>query len=303
MSRAARKRAWSPSRRGLTTRSTSAGRLHVIAYRATLDVPGERVWFVAKLLLTERRRRGTPRGSRPLSCFWQAVLGLRWFRDRASADALARDHGISRATAYRYLDEVILVLAERAPELHEALERARGEGFSHVILDGKVVPADRCREKTISVRGEVIDLWYSGKAHTHGGNVQAVLAPDGFPLRVSEAEPGSVHDITAARIHALPALYRPAAADLPTLADPGYEGAGIGILIPVKQPAGGRELDINTRTRNAIQRLLRCLGERGFALLTGRWRTLRHITASPSKIGDIARAALVLTHFEHGYIT
>jgi hypothetical protein len=28
-----------------------------------------------------------------------------------------------------------------------------------------------------------------------------------------------------------------------------------------------------------------------------------HITASPSKIGDIARAALVLTHFEHGYIT
>jgi hypothetical protein len=46
-----------------------------------------------------------------------------------------------------------------------------------------------------------------------------------------------------------------------------------------------------------------CLGERGFALLTGRWRTLQHITASPSKIGDIVRAALVLTHFERGYIT
>ena len=90
---------------------------------------------------------------------------------------------------------------------------------------------------------------------------------------------------------------------LPTLADPGYDGAGIGIYIPVKQPTDGRELDINTRTRNAIQRSLRCLGERGFALLTGRWRTLRHITASPSRIGDIARAALVLTHFEHGYIT
>jgi uncharacterized glyoxalase superfamily protein PhnB len=27
------------------------------------------------------------------------------------------------------------------------------------------------------------------------------------------------------------------------------------------------------------------------------------VTASPGKIGDIARAALVLTHFEHGYIT
>jgi DDE superfamily endonuclease len=275
----------------------------VIAYRATLDVPRELVWFVAKLLLAERRRRGTPRGSRALSCFWQAVLGLRWFRDRASADALARDHGISRATAYRYLEEVIVVLAEQAPDLREALARAQGEGFSHVILDGTIVPADRCREKTISVQGEVIDLWYSGKAHTHGGNIQAVLAPDGFPLWVSPVEPGSVHDITAARIHALPALYRAAAATLPTLADPGYEGAGIGILIPVKQPAGGREPDINTRTRNAIQRSLRCLGERGFALLTGRWRSLQHITASPGKIGDIARAALVLTHFEHGYLT
>jgi hypothetical protein len=113
-------------------------------------------------------------------------------------------------------------------------------------------------------------------------------------------EPGSVHDLTAARIHALPALYH-AAADLPSLADRGYEGAGIGVHIPVKQPPRGRELDVNTRIRNAIHRSLRCLGERGFALLTGHWRTLQHITASPSKIGDIARAALVLTQFERGY--
>jgi hypothetical protein len=275
----------------------------VIAYRAALDVPKKLAQFVSKLLADERRRRGTPRGSRALTCFWQAVLGLRWFRDRISPDALARDHGISRATAYRYLDEVIAVLADEAPDLREALERARDEGLSHVILGGTVIAADRCREKTLSVRGEVIDLWYSGKAHSHGGNIQAVIAPDGFPLWVSEAEPGSVHDITAARIHALPALYRAAAAGLPALAGPGYDGAGIGIHVPVRQPPGGRDLDINTRTRNALLRSLRCLGERGFALLTGRWRTLQHITASPGKIGDIARAALVLTHFEYGYIT
>jgi hypothetical protein len=29
--------------------------------------------------------------------------------------------------------------------------------------------------------------------------------------------------------------------------------------------------------------------------------TLKRVTASPGKTGDIARAALVLTHFEHGY--
>jgi hypothetical protein len=111
------------------------------------------------------------------------------------------------------------------------------------------------------------------------------------------------HDITAARAHALPALYPAAAAGLPALADPGYEGAGIGILIPVKQPPGGREPDLNTRTRNALQRSLRCLGERGFALLT---RPVAHPSPhhrQPQQIGHIARAALVLTHFEHGYIT
>src|SRR6266700_1199183 len=151
-SRAALRWAWSPCRRGLTTRSTSTGRLHVIAYNATLDVPRELAQFLAKLLLAERRRRGTPRGSRALTCFWQAVLGLRWFRDRASADALARDHGIARVTAYRYLDEVIAVLADQAPDLRDALERAEDDGFSHVILDGKIIACDRCKEPAVSVR-------------------------------------------------------------------------------------------------------------------------------------------------------
>jgi len=217
----------------------------VIAYRATIDVPRELVQFTARLLAAERARRGTPRGSRALTCFWQAVLGLRWFRDRVSLDALARDHGISRATAYRYLDEVIAVLADQAPDLHQALERARQEGFSHVILDGTVIPADRCREKTLSVRGEAIDLWYSGKAHVHGGNIQAVIAPDGFPLWVSEVEPGSVHDISAARIHVLPALYRAAAAGLLTLADPGTTALASGSTSrSSSHPAGRNSISI-----------------------------------------------------------
>jgi len=101
----------------------------VIVYGATLDVSRELAQFTAKLLAAERRRRGTPRGSRALTCFWQAVLGLRWFRDRTAPDALARDHGISRATACRYLEEVIAVLANEAPDLHEALERAVTRAF------------------------------------------------------------------------------------------------------------------------------------------------------------------------------
>ncbi len=179
------------------------------------------------------------------------------------------------------------MLAQQAPGLSQALDRASDHGFSHVILDGKIIPCDRCAEPAISVKGQVIDRWYCGKAHTHGGNVQAVSAPGGFPLWISDAGPGSVHDITAARTHALPALYPAAAAGLPTLADAGYDGAGTGILTPVKQPAHGRNLETGTRSRNALLRSLRCLGERGFALLTGRWRTLHHITASPGKTGGI----------------
>uniref|UniRef100_UPI0037C8321C transposase family protein n=1 Tax=Lysinibacillus fusiformis TaxID=28031 RepID=UPI0037C8321C len=272
----------------------------MITYRATLDVSRDLVRHVATLLAAERRRRGTRADTRALTCFGQAVLVLRWFRDRTDPTALARDHHISRATAYRYLNEAIEILADQAPDLHQCLRHAQAQELPHLILDGTVIATDRCREKTTSVKGEPIDLWYSGKAHHHGGNLQALFAPDGMPLWVSDVEPGSVHDLVAARTHVLPALYPACARGLPILADPGYDGAGIGVRIPVRQPTDGNALDVDTRTRNMLLRALRCLGERGFALLTQRWRTLQHITASPSKIGDIARAALVLTHFEHG---
>jgi hypothetical protein len=85
----------------------------VIAYRATLDVPRDVVWFLAKLLAAERQRRGTPRGSRALTCFWQAVLGLRWFRDRTAADALARDQASRRGRGVRegYEAHAVSILA------------------------------------------------------------------------------------------------------------------------------------------------------------------------------------------------
>jgi len=86
---------------------------------------------------------------------------------------------------------------------------------------------------------------------------------------------------------------------MPALADGGYEGAGIGILVPVKKPAGDQELDYDTRTRNALLRSLRCLGEPGFDLLTQRWADVQHITADPDRTTQITRAALVLTQFEH----
>ena len=275
----------------------------MIAYRAILDIPRQVVRFVAGLLRTHRRAVGTRKGTRALTCHSQALFALVWFRKREDVALIGTGFGISAATAYRYRNEVIDVLAAQTPDLHQALERVRTEGWSHVILDGKIIASDRCRAKTTSVKGDQIDAWYSGNKHAFGGNVQALMRPDGFPVWVSRVEPGSVHDLTAARAHVLGALYAAAARGLPTLADPGYEGAGRGVYTPVKQPAGGRELDVDTRAYNMLLRSLRCIGERGFALLCGRWRVLQHVTASPGRIGDIANAALVLTHFEHGYLT
>jgi hypothetical protein len=98
--------------------------------------------------------------------------------------------GLAQSTACRYLDEVIDVLAARAPGLAEALERAVAAGTPYVILDGKIVDTDRCREKTLSRKGKIIDPWYAGKTHDFGGNVQALFYPSGVPMWVSDVLPG-----------------------------------------------------------------------------------------------------------------
>jgi hypothetical protein len=135
----------------------------VPSYRVMLDVPADLIWFVSRLLAARRRSIGTRKNTRKLGCYRQALFGLAWFRDKAGIRRLGAGFGLSQATAYRYLDEVISVLAEQAPGLREALEKALAEGTPYVILDGKIVGSDRCHEKTTSRKGTEIDLWYSGK--------------------------------------------------------------------------------------------------------------------------------------------
>jgi hypothetical protein len=273
----------------------------VLSYRVTLDVPFQLVLFVSRLLAEHRREIGTRDGTRALTCWKQAVFALAWFRDRPDIRRLGQGSGISQATAYRYKDEAVEVLAAKAPSLREALDKAVEQGLPYLILDGTLISSDRCADKKTSKKGREIDKWYSGKAHEPAGNVQALAAPGGVPLWVSDVLPGSTHDLTAARELVLPEA-RPYLKDLPFLADSGYEGAGAGVHVPVKKPRRG-ELDIDTKTRNALLRSLRYQGERGFALMSQRWRTLQHVMVSPTTIGDIARSVLVLVQFEHKMIS
>jgi hypothetical protein len=273
----------------------------VLSYRVILDVPFQLVVFVSGLLADHRRELGTRDGTRALTCFRQAVFALAWFRDRPDIRRLGAGFGISQATAYRYKDEAVEVLAARAPSLRDALDQAVERGLPYLILDGTLVSSDRCAGKKTSRKGREIDTWYSGKAHEPAGNVPALTAPGGVPLWVSDVLPGSTHDLTAARELVLPQA-RPYLKNLPFLADSGYEGAGAGVLVPVRKPHRG-DLDIDTKTRNALLRSLRYQGERGFALMFQRWRALQHVMLSPGSIGDIAKAVLVLVQFEHKLIS
>lgn len=100
----------------------------------------------------------------------------------------------------------------------QALNRALADSVLYVVLDGKIFETDRLAETVTSAKGEDIDAWYSGKKHRPGANVQAVMLPGGLPIWTGPAEPGHVHDITAARACALPFLYRAAASGMPALA-------------------------------------------------------------------------------------
>jgi hypothetical protein len=273
----------------------------VLSYRVTLDVPFQLVVFVSKLLAAHRRELGTRDGTRALTCWKQAVFAIAWFRDRPDIRRLGKGFGISQATAYRYKDEAVEVLAAKAPTLREALDKAAEQGLPYLILDGTLVSSDRCADKKTSRKGKEIDKWYSGKAHEPAGNVQALAAPGGVPLWASDVLPGSTHDLTAARELVLPEA-RPYLGKLPFLADSGYEGAGAGVHVPVKKPRHG-DLDIDTKTRNALLSSLRYQGERGFALMSQRWRAIQHVSVSPTTIGDIVKSALVLTQFEHKMVS
>jgi len=273
----------------------------VITYRASLDVPRDTVAFLARLLRAHRRRVRTRRGRRALTPWAQAVLVLRWFRNHGVRVAdLARDAKVAPATGYRYLHEGITVLAARAPDLHEELRAVKAGGAEVVLLDGTLIDTDRVTDPGRA------DRWYSGKHKRHGGNVQVLADTAGRPLWTSPLEPGSTHDLAAARAHVLGALYWAASISglgLATLADKAYAYAGAGIRTPYPRPPGVARDALHPATLgwNSYVNTHRAPVERAIATLKVHWATLRRVTLDPSRIGDITAAALVLHRHENSY--
>jgi hypothetical protein len=272
-----------------------------VTYTATLPARERTIVFLSSLLDAERLRRGTRAGRRALTTVHQAVLVLRWFLDATRLAQLASDNGISRSTAYSCLHEGIDVLAARAPRLESALLAAKTAGHEHVSIDGTLIETDRCRTPG-PTKG--VDLWWSGKHANHGGNVQVITAPDGWPLWTSDVRPGREHDTTALREYPeiLPVLATWIADCRPVLGDLGYEGEVDTVTVAFKKPKGGQLTD-EQKTHNKAHNGKRAVGERGNSLLKMTFKALRNVSLCPWRIGMIVAAALVLLHIDHDRTT
>ena len=82
--------------------------------RSIMEARTGLVRYLSRLLAAERCRR-PPARSRELAYCDQAVLALRWFRDRACVDALGRDHGHGARPPTCIPAEAVDVLSQQAP--------------------------------------------------------------------------------------------------------------------------------------------------------------------------------------------
>ena len=131
----------------------------MLSYPATLDVPESIAHTICLWLAAHRRAHDARPWQRAATCRVQAVLLLRWMVAGTALTTLARDSRVSRATAYRYLHEALGVIADRAPDLPEVLDRLRRSKEPNAGLDGTLIRTDRVAQRNPDTGRH---LWYSG---------------------------------------------------------------------------------------------------------------------------------------------
>ena len=175
------------------------------------------------------------------------------------------------------MNEVVELLAARAPKLRQAVRDAKRAGHAYVILDGTLIAIDRVAADR---------PFHSGKHKRHGMNLQVIASPSGDILWVLGPLPGSVHDKKAEWIWGV--LAELEAAGLVTLADKGYQGS-----THAKVPYKGKNKPRSQKDANKAHAQLRSPGERANAQLKT-WRILRKLRCCPWRAGQLAKAIHVL---------
>jgi hypothetical protein len=127
-------------------------------------------------------------------------------------------------------------------------------------------------------------------------NVQVIADPVGRLIWASPALPGGVHDLTAARTHAvIDALTR---GKVMTFADKAYQGARGSIRNPFKRHRYRPKLTPWEKKVNRAHARIRGIGERANATLKV-WKVLTRLRCSPHRATPIVQAILVLHHVEN----
>ncbi|MCZ4117927.1 IS5 family transposase [Streptomyces sp. H39-S7] len=248
----------------------------MLVYPSGVDVSSSTLRFLAQQLRRHRRAIGSR--WRRLSAGRQALLAPAHLRVGHTYAQLAAGFGVGVTTAYRYVAEVIDLLADLAPTLADAARAASTKAF--VLLDGTLLPIDRIAADR---------PYYSGKHKKHGMNVQVLTDPFGRLLWVSPALPGAVHDVRAAREHGI--IDALAQTDVPCWADKGYRGAGGTVRIPY----WGRwdNLSAGQQAVNRSHAKIRALVEQAMSTLKS-WRILRKLRCSTTRITAFVQAVLTL---------
>jgi hypothetical protein len=184
----------------------------MLFYRAALPLSSRTLNYAARVI--RRHLKGIGSRWRKLNPGQQAPLVLVYLRKGETFAQLAAGFEVGRTTAWRYVTEVVALLAARAPKLRQAVRDATKAGYAYVVLDGTLVPIDRVAADR---------PFYSGKHKKHGMNLQVIASPGGDIVWVSGALPGSVHDKKAEWVWGV--LAELEAAGLVTLADKGYCGS------------------------------------------------------------------------------
>ena len=151
--------------------------------RAALPLSSRTLTFVSGLIRRHRKSIGSC--WRKLNPGQQAFVVLACMRKGETFVGLAAGFAVGTATAWRYVNETVALLAARAPKLRQVVRAATKSGYACVVLDGTLIPVDRVAADR---------PFYSGKHKKHGMNLQVIASPDGSILWVSGALPGSVHD-------------------------------------------------------------------------------------------------------------
>ena len=113
----------------------------MLFYRAALPLSSRTLTFVSGII----RRHRISIGSlwRKLNPGQQALLVLVYLRKGETFGELGAGFGVGVATAWRYVNETIALLAARAPKLRKAARDANKAGHAYVVVDGTLIPIDR----------------------------------------------------------------------------------------------------------------------------------------------------------------